>query len=81
MLYEKTVSTLEEETAKKIYKTAILLETNIKITNIAKTDIELFRKILYESIETTGINSVQTIEISNILNKLINIHMKRLINK
>ena len=64
-----------------LYKIAEALNVNIKDLFYTKLDIDTLKESLYNSIDNTGINSKETLEISNIIDLLVNIKLKEELDK
>lgn len=64
----------------KLYKVAGALDVNIKDLFYTSLDIETLRKELHERIDEYGINSKEVLELSKIIDLLINLKMKELVN-
>lgn len=60
-----------------IYKISQGLGVEIREIYVATSDIESLRKLLHKSIDETGINSKETLKISHLLDKLINLKMEK----
>ena len=59
-----------------IYKISIALGVEIREIYVATSDIENLRKLLYKSIDENGIDSKETLKISHLLDRLINLKME-----
>lgn len=59
-----------------LYSIAISLDVNVKDLFYTKFDIEDLKQKMYDCIEDTSINSVETLEISQLIDLLVNIKMK-----
>ena len=59
-----------------IYKISTALGVEIRQIYVASSDIENLRKLLHKSINEKGINSKETLRISHLLDKLINLKME-----
>lgn len=80
------IRNLEEDkafnpTLSSLSKIATALEVNIKDLFYTTLDIEDLKQKMYESIEDTSINSKETLEISQLIDLLVNIKMKKELNK
>lgn len=64
----------------KLYKISVALDVNIKDLFYTSLDIETLRKELHERIDEYGINSKEVLELSKIIDLLINLKMKELVN-
>lgn len=65
-------------TLDKLYKIADVLNVNIKDLFYTALDIETLRKELHKRIDKFGINSKEVLELSKIIDLLINLKMKEL---
>ena len=61
-------------TIESLNKIAIALKVNIKDLFYSKLDIEELRKKMHNSIENSGISSPETLEISHIIDLLLNVN-------
>lgn len=77
MPYDKMLKNTKELNIDSVYQFSLMLDTNVKRVNISKKDIEMFRDLLHKSVELTGIDSKQTIQISSFMNQLINLQIKQ----
>lgn len=59
-----------------ILKIGEVLNVEIRKIYIATSDIDRLRKELYKSIDVNGINSQETLNISKLLNRIINLEME-----
>ena len=59
-----------------IYKISLALGVEIRKTYVAVSDIVQIEIMLSKSIKENGINSIETLHISNLLDKLIKIKVK-----
>lgn len=66
----------ENPSLKTMHKIAIALNKKITDIYVANSDTEELKKLMYKSIEETGINSKETLKISRIINKLIMMDME-----
>lgn len=62
----------------KLYRIATVLNVNIKDLFYTTLDIENLRKKLHDRINKYGINSAQVMEVSKIIDLLVNINFKEL---
>lgn len=62
----------------KLYKISTALDVNIKELFYTSLDIEVLRKELHNRINKYGLNSKQVLEISKLIDLLVNIHFKEL---
>ena len=62
----------------KLYKISTALDVNIKELFYTSLDIEVLRKELHHRINKYGLNSKQVLEISKLIDLLVNIHFKEL---
>ena len=60
-----------------IYKISQGLGVEIRNLYVATSDIENLRKQLHKSIDENGINGEQTLKISHIIDRLINLEMEK----
>lgn len=66
---------------KTLFKISEALNVNIKDLFYTTLDIEDLKQKMYESIEDTSINSKETLEISQLIDLLVNIKMKEELDK
>ena len=62
----------------KLYKISTALDVNIKELFYTSLDIEVLRKELHNRINEYGLNSKQVLEISKLIDLLVNINFKEL---
>lgn len=62
----------------KLYKISTALDVNIKELFYTSLDIEDLRKELHNRINEYGLNSEQVMEISKLIDLLVNVHFKEL---
>lgn len=62
----------------KLYKISTALDVNVKELFYTALDIENLRKELHNRISEYGLNSKQVLEISKLIDLLVNIHFKEL---
>ena len=62
----------------KLYKISTALDVNIKELFYTSLDIEVLRKELHNRINKYGLNSKQVLEISKLIDLLVNINFKEL---
>ena len=60
----------------KLYKISTTLDVNIKELFYTSLDIEVLRKELHNRINEYGLNSKQVLEVSKLIDLLVNIHLK-----
>ena len=65
-------------TLDKLYKVSTALDVNVKDLFYTALDIEDLRKKLHDRINEYGLNSKETLEISKIIDLLVNINFKEL---
>ena len=62
----------------KLYKISTVLDVNVKELFYTALDIENLRKELHNRINEYGLNSEQVMEISKLIDLLVNVHFKEL---
>ena len=62
----------------KLYKISTALDVNVKELFYTSLDIEVLRKELHNRINEYGLNSEQVMEISKLIDLLVNVHFKEL---
>lgn len=65
-------------TLDKLYKIAKVLDVNIKDLFYTALDLEFLRKELHNRINKYGLNSKETLEISEVIDLLVNIRFREL---
>ena len=65
-------------TLDKLYKISTVLDVNVKDLFYTSLDIENLRKELHNRINEYGLNSEQVMEISKLIDLLVNVHFKEL---
>lgn len=65
-------------TLNKLYKISTALDVNVKELFYTSLDIEDLRKELHNRINEYGLNSEQVMEISKLIDLLVNVHFKEL---
>ena len=65
-------------TLDKLYKISTVLDVNVKELFYTSLDIEDLRKELHNRITKYGLNSEQVMEISKLIDLLVNVHFKEL---
>lgn len=63
-----------------LLKIANILEVNVKDLFYTKCDIDYLKEEMYKSINDNGINAKETIEISQLIDLLVNIKMQEELN-
>ena len=63
-------------TLDKLYKISTVLDVNVKDLFYTSLDIEVLRKELHNRITKYGLNSEQVMEVSELIDLLVNIHLK-----
>lgn len=63
-------------TLNKLYKISTALNVNVKELFYTSLDIEDLRKELHNRINKCGLNSKQVLEVSKLIDLLVNIHLK-----
>ena len=64
-----------------LLKIANILEVNVKDLFYTKCDIDYLKEEMYKSINDNGINAKETLQISQLIDLLINIKMQEELNK
>lgn len=65
-------------TLDKLYKISTVLDVNVKELFYTSLDIEVLRKELHNRINEYGLNSEQVMEISKLIDLLVNVNFKEL---
>ena len=65
-------------TLDKLYKISTVLDVNVKDLFYTSLDIETLRKELHNRINEYGLSSDQVMEISKLIDLLVNVHFKEL---
>lgn len=63
-------------TLNKLYKISTALDVNVKELFYTSLDVENLRKELHNRINEYGLNSEQVMEISKLIDLLVNVHLK-----